>query len=49
MQRAALEHQNMLASDNAGIVLQSLAEGVAKGIDEERQRVQTKRDAEREQ
>jgi len=47
MQRAALEHQNALASDTTGIVLQSLAEGVAKGISEEQQRVQKQRDAER--
>lgn len=49
MQRAALEHQNMLNSDNAGIVLQSLAEGVAKGIAEEHQRMKAQRDAEEQQ
>jgi hypothetical protein len=48
VQRAALEHQNALVSDNTGMVLQSLAEGVAKGISEEQARVQKQRDAERE-
>lgn len=48
MQRAALEHQNALASDNTGIILQSLAEGVNKGIQDEQARIQKQRDAERE-
>jgi hypothetical protein len=47
MQRAALEHQNALVSDTTGIVLQSLAEGVAKGVQDEQARVQKQRDEER--
>ena len=47
MQRAALEHQNMLNSDTTGLVLQSLADGVAKGIEAQRAEVQKQRDEER--
>lgn len=47
LMRAAQEHQNALNSDNTGIVLQSLAQGVAQGIQAEQQRVQAERDAER--
>jgi len=47
MQRAALEHQNELVSDNTGIILQSLAQGVAKGIEDEQVRVQQRRDEDR--
>lgn len=45
MQRAALEHQNMLNSDNAGIVLKSLAQGVAQGIASEQERMRAQKDA----
>jgi len=47
LQRAAQEHQNMLNSDNAGLILPALAEGVAKGVQEEQARVQKQRDQER--
>lgn len=44
MQRAALEHQNMLNSDNAGIALQSLAQGVAQGIVDEQQKMKNQKE-----
>ncbi len=47
MQRAALEHQNMLNSDNAGIILQSLAQGVASGIEQQQAIVQEQREKEK--
>ena len=47
MERAALEHQNMLNSDTTGLVLQSLADVVAKGIEAQRAEVQKQRDEER--
>lgn len=49
MMRAAQEHQNMLNSDNAGIVLQSLAQGVAKGLEEQQIAMREQRKAEEQQ
>jgi hypothetical protein len=47
LQRAALEHQNMLNSDNAGLILPAMAQGVAQGIQEQQASVQKQRDEER--
>jgi hypothetical protein len=44
MADAIREHQNMLNSDNAGIILQSLAQGVASGIEQQQAAVQKQRD-----
>jgi hypothetical protein len=47
LMRAAQEHQNAINSDNTGIILQSLAEGVAQGIQQEQKRVHEQKEAER--
>lgn len=49
MMRAAQEHQNMLNSDNAGIILQSLAQGVAKGLEEQQIAMREQRKADEQQ